>query len=204
MTASPAFRSLAFTAGDRFDYGDVILIAKPPSTSDDPREWAETLFSLEAIPVVVRALFGVRMALAPLLGLRPAPSGVFDVREVSGQEALMVFDDDHLEFRCAVGVDAAAVPQASGPRSLFDETDERVQLVSLRGGARHAAAVEHDVPVEAVADEEDQIQRRVVARMRSDGIRPPFADLTQRVGRTGMAAVGKTRHGEDRTVKRRP
>ena len=104
----PGFRSLAFESIERFDYGDVLLIAKPPRTTDDPRVWAETLFSAEASPVWVRAAMGVRMALAPLLGLRPAPRGVFDVRRVEGEEALLEFDDDHLLFRCAVGVDAVA------------------------------------------------------------------------------------------------
>lgn len=108
MTSTPHLRSLALSEGERFDYGDVILVAKPPRTTDDPREWAETLFSIQGIPPLVRVLFGVRMLLAPLLGLRPAPRGVFDVREVVGDEALMAFDDDHLDFRCAVGVDPVA------------------------------------------------------------------------------------------------
>ncbi|WP_238439359.1 DUF2867 domain-containing protein [Microbacterium sp. JZ31] len=102
---APGLTSLALRAGERFDYGDVILVAQPPRTPDDPRVWAETVFSAASLPFAVRALFGVRMALAPLLGLRPAPKGVFDVRQVVGQEALMAFDDAHLEFRCAVAVD---------------------------------------------------------------------------------------------------
>ncbi|GAA1736724.1 DUF2867 domain-containing protein [Microbacterium paludicola] len=108
MSDAPGLRSLALRDRERFDYGDVILVAKPPRTSDDPREWAEAVFSIASIPPAVRVLFGVRMALAPLLGLRPAPRGVFDVREVVGDEALMAFDDDHLDFRCAVGVDPVA------------------------------------------------------------------------------------------------
>lgn len=108
MSGAPGLRSLALHEGERFDYGDVILIAKPPRTTDDPRAWAEAVFSLASIPPAVRVLFGVRMALAPLLGLRPAPRGVFDVRRVEGDEALMAFEDDHLDFRCAVGVDPIA------------------------------------------------------------------------------------------------
>lgn len=60
------------------------------------------------MPWWVNALMGLRAALVPLIGLRSAPEGVFEVTEVVGDEALMVFDDDHLEFRCAVGVDRGA------------------------------------------------------------------------------------------------
>lgn len=103
--SEPAFSSLAIGEG-RFDHGDVVFLQIPRHVTVDPREWAETLFSRSAIPLPVQALFGVRMIFAALLGLRPMPSHVFDVREVSGDEALMSFDDDHLDFRCGVGVDA--------------------------------------------------------------------------------------------------
>lgn len=103
----PKFSSIAVGEG-RFDYGDMIFASLPPGASEDPREWAEVMFSREAMPRPVLALFGVRMFFAGLLGLRPAPSHVFDVCEVHDDEALMAFDDDHLDFRCAVGVDPAA------------------------------------------------------------------------------------------------
>jgi len=102
----PSFFSLAFGEG-RFDHGDVALMPIPPGVTTDPRVWAETLFSRDAIPAPVQALFGLRMLFAAMIGLRPSPSGVFDVREVRGDEALLAFDDDHLDFRCGVGVDAA-------------------------------------------------------------------------------------------------
>jgi hypothetical protein len=106
--AGPAFRSLAFEGLSRFDYGDVILASKPPRSPDDPRVWAETLFLPSSAPVWVKAAMGVRMALSPLLGLEAAPRGVFDVRKVVGDEALIEYADKHLTFRCGVGVDAAA------------------------------------------------------------------------------------------------
>ncbi|MDY0909432.1 DUF2867 domain-containing protein [Microbacterium sp. CFBP9034] len=104
----PTFRSLAFEDVGRFDYGDVILASKPPRTTDDPRIWAETLFSPRTAPLWVKAAMGVRIALAPLLGLEGAPKGVFDVRRVEGDEALIEYVDAHLTFRCGVGVDAEA------------------------------------------------------------------------------------------------
>ncbi len=104
----PVFRSLAFDGVRRFDFGDVILAAKPPRTTDDPRAWAEQLFAPSSAPAWVKAAMGVRIAVAPLLGLAAAPRGVFDVRRVVGEEALIEFADAHLTFRCGVGVDAAA------------------------------------------------------------------------------------------------
>ena len=104
----PVLRSLAIPASGRFDYGDVILASKPLRTTDDPREWAATLFSPSSVPAWVKAAMGVRIALAPLLGLEAAPRGVFDVRTVVGEEALIEYADKHLTFRCGVGVDAAA------------------------------------------------------------------------------------------------
>lgn len=105
---APAFRSLAFEGLSRFDYGDVILASKPPRTTDDPRVWAETLFAPTSLPLWVAAAMGLRMALAPLLGLESAPRGVFDVRRVEGEEALVAYADAHLTFRCGIGVDAEA------------------------------------------------------------------------------------------------
>ena len=70
--------------------------------------WAETLFSPASAPLWVKAAMGVRMALAPLIGLESAPAGVCYVRRVEGEEALIEYVDAHLTFRCAVGVDAAA------------------------------------------------------------------------------------------------
>lgn len=104
----PAFRSLALEGLARFDYGDVILASKPPRATDDPRVWAETLFAPQSSPLWVKAAMGLRMALAPLLRLEAAPRGVFDVRRVHGEEALIEYADAHLTFRCGVGVDAAA------------------------------------------------------------------------------------------------
>lgn len=108
MSLEPRFRSLAFADMPRPDYADVIVIPKHPRTPDDPAVWARAVFAPEAAPAWVRALFAARVALAPLLGLEGAPSGVFDVHRVEGEEALISTDDRHLDFRCAVGVDAGA------------------------------------------------------------------------------------------------
>lgn len=72
-TASPAFRSAALDGVTRLDYGDVILLRQPPRTTNDPRLWAETMFSIRAMPRWVVAALGLRALLAPLLRLEPAP-----------------------------------------------------------------------------------------------------------------------------------
>ncbi len=104
----PAFRSLAFADVPRPDYADVVVIAKLPRTPDDPATWARAAFAPDAAPGWVRALFALRTVLAPLIGIDRSPVGVFDVVRVEGEEALMAMNDRHLDFRCAVGVDAGA------------------------------------------------------------------------------------------------
>lgn len=125
----PAFRSLALDGVDRFDYADVILVSRPPSTPSDPRVWAETMFSPSGVPMLVKAAMGLRMAFAPIIGLRPAPRGVFDVRRVEGDEALIEFVDDHLTFSCGVGVDAATVRVATVVR--FNDWRGRVYFTPV-------------------------------------------------------------------------
>jgi hypothetical protein len=127
----PVFRSLAFQGLARFDYGDVILVSKPPHTSDDARVWAETLFHPASAPAWVKAAMGLRMALAPLIGLAPAPRGVFDVRRVVGEEALVEYADRHLTFRCGVGVDAAATVVRVTTVVIFNDWRGRVYFTPV-------------------------------------------------------------------------
>ena len=49
----------------------------------------------------------LRQLLAPVLGIPRGDREVFAVREVVGEEALIAKDDVHLDFRAAVGIDAA-------------------------------------------------------------------------------------------------
>ncbi|QAY73254.1 DUF2867 domain-containing protein [Agromyces protaetiae] len=104
MTAEPAFRSLALEGIPRPDYVDVRAVAVPERIAVDPEMWARELFTLRSMPGWVRAAMGVRAALVPLIGVDPSQRGVFDVREVRGEEALVAYDDRHLYFRCGIGV----------------------------------------------------------------------------------------------------
>jgi len=104
----PVLRSSAFTGIPRPDYADVIVIPKHPRTPDDPERWATAIFGLATVPGWVKALLALRQALVPLIGVPRAGRDVFAVSRVEGEEALIVADDAHLDFRCAVGVDARA------------------------------------------------------------------------------------------------
>ncbi len=104
----PAFWSMAFADLPRPDYADMTIAVLPDGASTDPEVWANTLFSRAGAPLWVRAAFVVRAVVVPLIGVASAPKNVFAVERVEGEEALMSFDDRHLDFRCAVGVDARA------------------------------------------------------------------------------------------------
>lgn len=101
---TPTFSSLALLEMPRPDFVEVMAVPLPPGASNDPAWWARAIFGGPQ-PAAVEALMRLRQAVVPLLGLRPSPPDTFAVREVVGQEALMVAHEAHLDFRCAVGVD---------------------------------------------------------------------------------------------------
>lgn len=102
----PRFRSTALEGMERPDYVDVIACPLPPGATTDPAVWAATVFSPAGTPAWVKALLAARQALVPLIGVpRASPRTTFAVVETRGDEALMVSDSRHLDFRAAVGVD---------------------------------------------------------------------------------------------------
>lgn len=104
----PSFTSLALTGEPPPDWADVVLTALPVGSSGDARHWAEQVFSMEHGPWPVLALLALRQRLVALIGVERARPDVFDVSAVQGQEALIVANEAHLSFRCAVGVDHQA------------------------------------------------------------------------------------------------
>ncbi len=108
MTRTPAFWSIAFADVPAPDYADMSVGVLPAGASVDPAVWASALFSRRSMPWWVLAAMGLRQAVVPVLGIRPAPRGTFDVRRVEGDEALLSVDDRHLDFRVGVGVDPVA------------------------------------------------------------------------------------------------
>lgn len=105
---APAFRSLVLDEIPEPDYLDMLAIALPATATTSPRIWAEEVFSVRSAPLWVRLAFGIRQLLAPLIGVPRAAQGVFAVHRERGDEALIIADDKHLDFRAAVGVDPAA------------------------------------------------------------------------------------------------
>lgn len=106
--AEPGFHSLAFDDVPVPDFADVSVVPLPAGAPTDPEVWAERIFSGRDVPGWVKAAMGVRQLLVPVLGIPRAPRDVFAVRRVVGEEALLAFDDRHLDFRVGVGVDTEA------------------------------------------------------------------------------------------------
>ena len=104
----PGLRSLAFVDIPVPDFADVQIVPLPDGSPTDPVQWAETVFSVPTAPLLVRLLLALRQLLVRLIGVPKADAGVFRVKEVVGEEALIAGDDRHLDFRVGVGVDAGA------------------------------------------------------------------------------------------------
>jgi len=96
----PRFSSSALAEIPRPDYADVIVVPVPANSEaskvTDPELWARTMFSAQGMPRWVVALIGIKRA----------PRNVFDQIKVHGEEALIIADDAHLNFRCGVAFDA--------------------------------------------------------------------------------------------------
>lgn len=101
----PAFWSLALDDVPRPDFVDVVAAPLPTGATDDPRVWAETVFSGDASPRWIRVAFAVRQLLVPLIGVPRGGRDIFAVSRVEDGEALISVDDRHLDFRAAVAID---------------------------------------------------------------------------------------------------
>lgn len=102
---TPAFSSVALDDIPDPDFADMSIAVLPAHATPDPAAWARSLFSLKTMPRWVWLALGIRQVLAPLMGVPRAPKNVFAVQRVEGDEALVAFDDKHLDFRVGVGVD---------------------------------------------------------------------------------------------------
>jgi hypothetical protein len=107
-TGNQARTGAAFKDVPAPDFADVHVAVLPAGAPADPAVWARRMFSGRATPAWVKAAMGVRALLVPFLGIPRVPGDPFAVRRVTGEEALLGFDDRHLDFRVGVGVDAAA------------------------------------------------------------------------------------------------
>ncbi len=110
-SGEPVFRSTAFDDIPEPDFADVVLVSVPATTLPiigDPAWWAARVFSVRSMPRWIVLLLGLRQVLVRLIGVDRAPSSVFDVKAIVGEEALIAADDRHLDFRAGVAID---VPQ---------------------------------------------------------------------------------------------
>ena len=90
------------------DFADAVIVSIPPpivDIPDDPRWWAEGVFSVRSAPPWVAALLGIRQLLVGLIGVHRADRSVFDVSSVEGSEALIFSPDDHLDFAAGIRID---------------------------------------------------------------------------------------------------
>jgi len=106
LSCDPAFHSLALTQIPGADYVDVILRPLPTGATTDPSDWLRATFDVRHSPFWLRAVFGLRQAVVPLLGIERSPADVFAVQQASANEALTWASERHLDFAAALGVDA--------------------------------------------------------------------------------------------------
>jgi hypothetical protein len=101
---SPAFASLALAVIPDPDYAGMSFCVLPAHATADPAAWARNLFSRSSMPRWIVVALALRQLLAPLMGIRRAPKDVFRVLDTVGDEALIAFEDTHLDFAVGVGV----------------------------------------------------------------------------------------------------
>jgi hypothetical protein len=101
---SPAYASLALAAIPDPDYADMSICVLPAHATADPAAWARNLFSLSSMPRWIVVALVLRQVFAPLVGIARAPKDVFRVLDTVGDEALIAFEDTHLDFAVGVGV----------------------------------------------------------------------------------------------------
>lgn len=90
------------------DFADSVIVAIPQSVKpipDDPKVWAESIFSVRSAPTWVTWLMALRQALVGLIGVKRGDSSVFKVRSVEDGQALIASPDRHLDFAASVEVD---------------------------------------------------------------------------------------------------
>lgn len=97
--------SLALRACRLPDFADMQVVPLPHNGSRDPAEWVQLIFSASNMPWWVKALFGVRRVLTPLLGIPHRDLSAFEVTAVEGSEALVAVSDPHLDFWVGIAVD---------------------------------------------------------------------------------------------------
>lgn len=121
------------------DYCDVVIVPTRGVEEQDPRIWADAIFSHENTPLASRGLRALRDEAIRLFDMVPPPEKEFVADEVLGSEALIIDDDDKLAVRIGV---------ALLPGGELLQVTTAVKYLSVRGRLAfaprrlmHAAAV---------------------------------------------------------------
>lgn len=138
-TTSAAASSIALRDIPIPDYCDVVIVPTGGVDEQDPRVWAEVIFSHENTPLTKRGVRALRDEAVRLFDMVPPPEKEYVADEVVGGEALIKDDDDRWRMRIGVAV---------LPGGKLLQVTTAVQFRSIRGRVAfaprrlmHAAAV---------------------------------------------------------------
>ncbi|PWH05460.1 hypothetical protein DEO23_12865 [Brachybacterium endophyticum] len=101
---SGAISSLALRDIPVPDYCDVVIVPTRGVAIEDPRVWAEAIFSHENTPLSTRGLRALRDEAVRLFDMVPPPEKQYVADEVRGSEALIKDDDQNLSLRIGVAL----------------------------------------------------------------------------------------------------
>ncbi|MFE5775403.1 hypothetical protein [Brachybacterium sp. NPDC056505] len=101
---SAAASSLALRDIPVPDYCDVVIVPTRGVDVEDPRVWAEAIFSHENTPLGTRGLRALRDEAVRLFDMVPPPEKQYVTDEVRGSEALIKDDDQNLSVRIGVAL----------------------------------------------------------------------------------------------------
>jgi hypothetical protein len=104
QVTSAAASSLALRDIPVPDYCDVVIVPTRGVDVEDPRVWAEAIFSHENTPLGTRGLRALRDEAVRLFDMVPPPEKQYVTDEVRGSEALIKDDDQNLSVRIGVAL----------------------------------------------------------------------------------------------------
>lgn len=91
----------------RSDWSDAYAVAVPCGSSADALEWADLIF--DSPPPWIRGLFILREALARVMGIERGGPHMFETVSWRPGEVLLGTDQEHLDFRASVLIEADRV-----------------------------------------------------------------------------------------------
>jgi hypothetical protein len=183
---SGAVSSLALRDIPVPDYCDVVIVPTRGVEVEDPRVWAEAIFSHENTPLGTRGLRALRDEAVRLFDMVPPPEKQYVTDEVRGSEALIKDDDQNLSVRIGV---------ALLPGGELLQVTTAVKYRSVRGRLAFAPRrVMHAAAVNALA-------RRAPTTVRRREVGPQTTGPRALTDRSSRRAISRRRflgRGSDR------